>query len=142
MMDPQEKMAVARHAAFAQAYVNATLPKWYYYVASATSMMALIKNHPSTPGDTPDVRPIEMGGCNCRAWISMLIQDNASVFKRTFWPVQVAVGVKAGVVNLIFAVSEHMRAHPSHTLLKLDFTNAFNSVWRSAILSECYNNPK
>ena len=140
MLDPSAKLAVEEHAHFASLYVNAVLPKWYYYIASATAMMALIKKHAAEPGGTPDVRPIGMGGCKRRAWISLLIQDNADTFRRSFWPVQVAVGVKAGVAKLIFALTEHMKAHPDHTLLKLDFTNAFNSVWRSAILSECLGN--
>ena len=50
------------------------------------------------------------------------------------------VGVKAGVSKLVFTVTEHLRANPSHVLLKLDFTNAFNSVWRMSILKECYDN--
>ena len=140
MLDPDARKAVSKHANFATAYVNAELPKWYYHIASATAMIALVKKAASTPHGTPDVRPIGMGGCRRRAWISMLIQDNADVFKKTFWPVQVAVGVKAGVTKLIYAVTEHMRAHPGHTLLKLDFTNAFNSVWRGSILKECYDN--
>ena len=41
----------------------------------------------------------------------MLMQDNADTFRKVFWPVQVAVGVKAGIVKLIFAITEHMRAH-------------------------------
>ena len=72
----------------------------------------------------------------------MLMQDNADTFREVFWPVQIAVGVKAGIAKLIFAVTEHMRAHPDHTLLKLDFSNAFNSVWRRTILKECWDNPK
>ena len=141
MCSPQAADAINKHASFASSYVNAELPKWYYYVACATSMMALIKKAAMTSGGTPDVRPIGMGGCKRRAWTSLLMQDNADVFRKTFWPVQVAVGVKAGVAKLFFATTEHMRAHPDHTLLKLDFTNAFNSVWRMSILKECYDNP-
>jgi hypothetical protein len=142
MADQVAGQAVLCHAEFATRYVNAQLPKWYYYVASATSMMALVKQLSPDPEGTPDVRPIGMGGCKRRAWTSMLIKDNADVFHKSFWPVQVAVGVKAGVAKLIFAITEHMRAHPHHTLLKLDFTNAFNTVWRSAILRACYNKPE
>ena len=48
-----------------------------------------------------------------------LFRDSDVAFKKTFWPVQVAVGVKAGVQKLYMASQEHMRAHPSHVLLKL-----------------------
>ena len=80
-----------------------------------------------------------MGGCKRRAWTSRLFTDNVPVFETTFWPVQVAVGVKAGVPKLIMAVVEHMRAHPGQALINLDFTNALGTVWRSAVLQAVYN---
>ena len=33
ILDPQTQRAVSRHVTFVQVYVNAALPKWYYYVA-------------------------------------------------------------------------------------------------------------
>ena len=105
--------------------------------------MALINIPATVPGDTPDVHPIGMGGCKRRAWTSRLFTDNVPVFETTFWPVQVAVGVKAGVPKLIMEVVEHMRAHPGgQALLNLDFTNAFGTVWRSAVLQAVYNKPE
>ena len=53
-----------------------------------------------------------------------------------------AVGVKAGVFKLIFSVNEHMNNNQKHVLMKLDFTNTFNTVWRDAVLKSCYENPK
>ena len=35
-----------------------------------------------------------------------------------------------------------MHAHKRHVLIKLDITNAFDSVWRKAVLKACYNNPR
>ena len=55
MLDQEARQAVVGHAAFATQYVNAVLPKWYYAVANATTMIALIKKAASTPGGTPDV---------------------------------------------------------------------------------------
>ena len=123
--------AVRRHKDIAEKFVNAELPAWYYWVSCATKMIALIKKEAEIQGGIPDVRPIGMGGCKRRAWTSRLIKDNADTFKRSFWPVQVAVGVKAGVPKLMYAVTEHMRHNKTHVLLKLDFTNTFNSVWRN-----------
>ena len=134
--------AIHLHKTFAEQFVNADLPPWYYWVACAVDMVALIKSLSSQPGGTPDVRPIGMGGCKRRAWTSRLFRDSDVAFKKTFWPVQVAVGVKAGVQKLYMASQEHMRAHPSHVLLKLDFTNAYNTVWRAAVLKACYDEPK
>ena len=44
-------------------------------------------------------------------------------------------------MKLIFGTTEHMRNNMTHVLLKLDFSNAFNTVWRSAVLKACYDNP-
>ena len=67
------------------------------------------------------------------------MKDNKAIFKATFWPAQVAIAVESGVPKLIFGVTEHMRNNESHVLIKLDFTNAFNTVWRSAVLQACLN---
>ena len=67
------------------------------------------------------------------------MKDNKTIFKATFWPAQVAIAVESGVPKLIFGVTEHMRNNESHVLIKLDFTNAFNTVWEkrsAASLSE------
>ena len=139
---PIAKVAVDRHREAVDLYVNADLPAWYYWVATSCAMVALIKSKAKVPGGTPDVRPIGMGECRRRAWTSVLMKQNAKCYKKTFWSIQVAVGVSAGVPKLVFAVREHMMAHPNHVLLKLDFTNAFNTVWRAAILRACYENPE
>ena len=104
-------------------------------------MSALIKSPPTVEGGTPDVRPIGMGGCKRRAWTSCLMKDNRVIFRKTFWPVQVACAIESGVMKLIFGTTEHMRNNRTHVLLKLDFSNAFNTVWRSAVLKACYDNP-
>ena len=142
MYDPQASDAVKLHADFATKYVNADLPAWYYWMICSTTMIALIKKLAEVQGGVPDVRPVGMGSCKRRAWTSLLMQDNADVFRETFWPVQVACGVKAGIAKLIFGATQHMQGHPDHVLLKLDFTNAFNTVWRSAILKACRENEK
>ena len=142
MTCPNAASAVKRHKEFGELFVNAELPAWYYWIATATKMIALIKAPPTVEGGTPDVRPIGMGACKRRAWTSCLMKDNANVFKQTFWSVQVAVAVKAGVPKLIFGTTEHMTHNKNHVLLKLDFTNAFNTVWRSAVLKACLERPE
>ena len=137
MSCPLASAAVLRHRDFAESFVNADLPAWYYWVATATKMIALIKSQADTEGGTPDVRPIGMGGCKRRAWTSCLMKDNKDTFKATFWSAQVAIGVEAGVIKLVFGTTEHMRHNKQHVLLKLDFSNAFNTVWRKAVLQAC-----
>ena len=141
MTCPRAAQAVVRHKDFAEHFVNVDLPSWYYWIATATKMIALIKSPPTVEGGTPDVRPIGMGGCKRRAWTSCLMKDNRDIFKKPFWPVQVACAIESGVMKLIFGTTEHMRNNRTHVLLKFDFSNAFNTVWRSAVLKACYDNP-
>ena len=49
---------------------------------------------------------------------------------------------KGHVVGIYSGEALNMQGHPDHVLLKLDFTNAFNTVWRSAILKACQENEK
>ena len=85
--------AVNLHMLFAQDFVNAELPAWYYWVACAITEVTIVKAPAAQPGGTPDVRPIGMGGCKRRAWTSRLFEDNSDMLRRTCWPVQVALGV-------------------------------------------------
>ena len=82
MTCPRAAQAVVRHKDFAERFVNADLPSWYYWIATATKMIALIKSPPTVEGGTPDVRPIGMGGCKRRAWTSCLMKDNRDIFKK------------------------------------------------------------
>ena len=86
-----------------------------------------------------DVRPIGMGR---RAWTSRLFEDDTDMFRRACWPLQVALGVHAAMPKLFMTLAEHMHAHPTHVLLKLDFTNAFNTVWCAATLRACLDKPE
>ena len=140
MSDKDVTDVVKEHAEFGTQYGNTQLSKWYCYVCATTSMIVLIEQALTTPTGTPHVRPIGMEGYKRRDWTSLLMEDNTDVFRRTFWSVQVVVGLKPGASKLDFVVTEHLRSNPSHVLLKKDFTNEFNSVWRMSILKECYDN--
>lgn len=63
-----------------------------------------------------------------------MVQDDA---RRTLWPQQLGVGVKAGVEIGVRTVRAWTRRNSTATgkvLVKLDFTNAFNRVSRQAVL--------
>ena len=85
MSDKDAADVVKEHAEFGTQYVNDQLSKWYYYVCTTTSMIAFIKQATTTPTGTPSVRPIGMGGCKRISWTSLLMEENADVFRRTFW---------------------------------------------------------
>jgi hypothetical protein len=48
----------------------------------------------------------------------------------------------AGVQKLFFGVSTHLDLNPEHCVLKLDFSNAFNSVWRARVLEAIAETPE
>ena len=94
------------------------------------------------PGRTPDVRPIGVGNNRRRAWTGQLAEDHAEDFADILWPHNVAVGIKAGIPKMLYALRAHMTAFPLHILLKLDFKNAFNTMSRAAIITACLNEPR
>ena len=126
---------------FACEYFNARLPSWYYWVVTSVKLVGLLKRIVA-PGRTPDTRPIGVGSNRRRAWTGQLADDHSTDFADILWPSNVAVGVKAGIPKMLFALRAHMEANPSHILLKLDFTNAFNTMSRAAIIQACLNEPR
>ena len=139
--DALASKAVSLHEHFAEDFLNARLPSWYYWVVTSVKLVGLLKK--VTPvGRVPDVRPIGMGNNRRRAWTGQLVEDHAHILATEMWPAQVAVGVSAGITKMVFALRAHMQAHPDHLLLKLDFSNAFNTMSRAAVLDACYRNPR
>ena len=60
MTDPIAGKAVERHCHFAQSFVNAELPAWYYWLICATTMIALIKKEAAEQGGSTSM-------CACAA---------------------------------------------------------------------------
>ena len=81
---------------FAELYLNGDLPKWYYYVTSAVTMVALIKpaKTPLPEGAAPDVRPVAMGEVWRRAVVSCAVGKENVAIGASYEGIQVAVGVK------------------------------------------------
>jgi hypothetical protein len=130
----QADKALDGHHKFVQRFVNAELPGWYYGVSGMVKVVPLVKVAPEQVGGTPDVRPIGMGCVRHRVWGRVVMGAQREMFEATMWTTQVACGVKAGLQKLVFGVTTHMQLHQGHCLLKLDFSNAFNSVWRARVL--------
>ena len=55
--------AISLLESFAESYVNADLPAWFYYVFSSVKEVALIKAPAGSAASAPDVRPIGIGEC-------------------------------------------------------------------------------
>ena len=95
-----------------------------------------------------EVRPLGVGEYFRRLIASTLLRARRSDFLRYFFgaaaaaadtnrkPYQFAVGVKAGADMLVHAVRLLLETHPELVAIKLDATNAFNSVNRQPLMNE------
>ena len=85
------------------------------------------------------VRPIAVGSIHRRLASKILAKHMSSALATELQPVQLGVGVRMGCEAAVHAVRDFTDSHvgtPGMTLIKLDLTNAFNSVHRSAVLRE------
>lgn len=77
---------------------------------------------------TPDIFVRIIGKC-------ALIQEQ-SVFLKQLSPIQVAVGTSGGSDIAIHGIRAHQDAFPTHSLIAVDFANAFGSISRHSIAHE------
>ena len=66
---------------FADAYVNAELPEWFYAVFTAVKAMAPIKAEATAPEAAPDVRPIGIGECLRRCFHAALVSQHKPLLR-------------------------------------------------------------
>ena len=89
------------------------------------------------------LRPIAVGELLRRLTgkcLMTLVREEARAF---FWPAQVGVAVKGGAETAVHAARAWTQRHMGSThkvLVKLDFSNAFNCVDRTAVLQQCCAN--
>lgn len=106
-------------------------PEFVAPVLAGAGLLALPKPHGG-------VRPIAVGEVLRRLTgkcLMALVRDDA---RRHFWPAQVGVAVPGGAEKAIHTVRAwyHRHSTASHKVaVKLDFSNAFNTVSREAVLS-------
>ena len=97
---------------FAERFVNADFPPWFYAVFTAVKLAAPIKSQPANATEAPDVRPLGVGECLRRAINSALLEDLKPACASHFWPQQVAIGIPSGISLLIFGVRELLEVLP------------------------------
>ncbi|CAK9061121.1 unnamed protein product [Durusdinium trenchii] len=104
------------------------------FVASVLAGAGLV----ALPKPNGGVRPIAVGEILRRLagkYLMSLVREDAQSY---FWPAQVGVAVPGGAEKAIHTVRAWRRRHwnsPHKVALKLDFSNAFNTVSRAAVLS-------
>ena len=134
---------IPMHEWFAELYLNGDLPKWYYYVTSAVTMIALIKpaKTPLPEGDAPDVRPVAMGEVWRRAVVSCAVGKENVAIGASYEGIQVAVGVKDASPKLLTLIRATLEANPNFVVVKIDLRNAYNEAHRAAVLQSLLDNP-
>jgi hypothetical protein len=106
------------------------LPEWYYYYISGANLIAIAKK-PS------GVRPISMGSVwrklmsRCALlFLEVPIALHLSLF-------QYGVGTRAGCEVVQHRTRDLLARNPSYVVVKTDFKNAFNSIFRKFMLNAC-----
>jgi len=133
-VDPHAAQALALTEQFAELYVNAELPGWFYYLFSSLRMVAPVKAVPADAGMAPDVRPIGIGECLRRAIHKSVIAQMKPSLAEHLWPQQVAIGVAGGLSILIFGVRLVLEVFPGWVVVKIDLRNAYNEICRASVL--------
>ena len=136
--DPMANEVIPCHEVMAEMYINADLPDWYYFAIGSLEMVALIKDKTRRNTHTPDVRPIGVGSCKRRAWLSQLMADHNESLASAFMPQQMAVGVKGGMQKMFTGLKIHTEfpAHKHHVVGAIDISNAYQEIERASLLRE------
>ena len=139
-IDSLAKQVIARHEGSAELYLNASLPSWYYFVLGSLEMVALIKAEAESRDAAPDVRPIGVGDCQRRAWLSQLMHEEKDMLRETLYPQQVSVGVPVpdGQLLIHTSVNLHMSLpeHTHYVVGEVYISNAYNELCWAAMLQE------
>ena len=86
------------------------------------------------------VRPIGVKHLVLRCWEREVVLQNKQEFVNYLEPQQLGLSV-AGSVKLIFSVRMMLEEYRSFICVKIDARNAFNSVFRAAIVRACLEEP-
>lgn len=108
-------------------------PKWYYKFLGSARLIGLSK-----PGKPGDIRPIAMGGTLPKLISRCLHRLLQASFDAFFTPYQFGVGMQRGSETIFKRVEEVRECHPERLILKIDFTNAFNTIDRTVVLKEVH----
>jgi len=114
---------------FSNLALQGKLPQWYYTFVASASLIALEKSN-------KDVRPIAMGSVWRKLYSKAALTFLHGQITAHFNVYQYGVGTRSGCEVVIKRVLHVLERHPSYALLKTDFSNAFNSIYRKKMLTE------
>jgi hypothetical protein len=127
----------------AQHIVKGTMPSYFYTLFTSVRCVPLNKKHLEelNEGDIMDCRPVGIGNSLRCLITKALFKQFTNIFIQATAPMQYGCGEKAGGSKMIFNLSAHMKANPTHTLASLDYSNAFNEASREQILEALWTVP-
>ena len=86
------------------------------------------------------IRPIAIGFTLRRLTSKCANSSGTNLLRSYFYPYQLGVGTPGGCEAAIHSARRYLEAlPPDHVLVKLDFSNAFNSIHRREMLLSVYN---
>ena len=139
------KALEAEHHLFnlAQQIVTGALPQYFYTCFTAVRCVPLNKKNPEEiqEGGVMDCRPVGIGNALRCLITKALFKQVTQVFNKATSPMQYGCGEKAGGTKMYFNVKAHMEANPSHAVLSLDYSNAFNEASREKVLEALWTVP-
>lgn len=62
------------------------------------------------------------------------MEQSATAAGDVLGPQQLAVGIEGGISYLIHGIQVYLEVKPHHVCIKIDFSNAYNTISRSAAL--------
>jgi hypothetical protein len=132
---------IAELARLGTIYVQGKMPKWLYYIGSAALLVPVVKCPASTPGGTPDCRPISVGSVMERLFTAAALHKHDSAMRKVYEPQQLGF-TRDGVEILPLMVRTQLDLYPDHCCVKMDMENHFGEVSREAALRVCAETPE
>ena len=133
--DARARTVVPLLEQFAEQYVNAELPPWFYYTFTAVKEVALVKRESVDPCIAPDVRPVGIGECLRRLIHTSVMAQHRDVLRDHLWPQQVAIGVPGGLSILVFGMRLLLEVHGDWVLARLDLRKTYNEILRQEAIN-------
>ena len=130
---PDARAARERETWFGEMFLNDRLPLWFNHAMLAVSLVAPCKEAPPErpgPDYVPDVRPVGMGSACVKLWLKALWEQFKDAAIEYLTPLQLGVGVKAGIDIAITKIRLLLEQHPDWVLMSLDIKNMFNEICR------------
>ena len=120
--------------------VNDRLDPWFMRALQASNLVALVKKIPED-GGTPDYRPVACPESFSKAVDKAVLKDMMNEYVQTLAPQQLGVGVKHSAELLVMGIRMTLASNSDHIVVTIDLENAFNSIWRQAIMKRHMEHP-